>query len=146
MLTGAHVASVAAVAGGHADLAAIDCVTWAHLKRWRPEATGKLRVLAWTAAMPGLPLITASGTPDETRRILADVLDEVAADPALADVRATLLRWSGEPLRWGIRFCVDGKKEVLFCKEEPKNFWSGVAPLLERSVTDQSDIFASFFK
>jgi ABC-type phosphate/phosphonate transport system substrate-binding protein len=91
MLTGAHVASVAAVAGGHADLAAIDCVTWAHLKRWRPEATGKLRVLAWTAAMPGLPLITASGTPDETRRILADVLDEVAADPALADVRATLL-------------------------------------------------------
>ncbi len=91
VVTGAHAASVAAVADGQADVAAIDCITWAHLQRWRPEAAGKLRVLAWTEATPGLPLITATATTDAVFRALAAALDDVAADPALADARAALL-------------------------------------------------------
>src|SRR4051794_23404579 len=35
LVTGAHVASLEAVAAGGADLAAIDCVTYGHLTRWR---------------------------------------------------------------------------------------------------------------
>ena len=89
--TGAHAASVVAVAEGAADVAAIDCVTWAHLQRFRPGPAGRLRVLAWTEATPGLPLITALATPDGTRRALAGALDDVAADPALAETRAALL-------------------------------------------------------
>ncbi len=91
IMTGAHAASMTAVAEGRADVAAIDCVTWAHLQRWRPETAGKLRVLAWTEATPGLPLITAAATSDETRSALAGALDDLAADPALAETRAALL-------------------------------------------------------
>ncbi len=91
IMTGAHAASVTAVADGRADVAAIDCVTWAHLQHWRPEAAGKLRVLTWTEATPGLPLIAAAATSDETRSALAGALEDVAADPALAEMRAALL-------------------------------------------------------
>ncbi len=91
IMTGSHAASVVAVAEGRADLAAIDCVTWAHLQRWRPETAGKLRVLDWTQPTPGLPLITATATSGATVRALAGALDDVAADPALAEQRAALL-------------------------------------------------------
>ncbi len=91
VMTGAHVASISAVAEGRADVAAIDCVTWAHLQRWRPNQSGRLRVLDWTDATPGLPFITSNATPDLTRRALADTLDDVIADPALAALRDALL-------------------------------------------------------
>lgn len=58
--TGAHVNSVIAVAGGRADLAAIDAVTWELLKRSEP-ATAGVRVLETTPPTPGLPLIASAG-------------------------------------------------------------------------------------
>ena len=60
--TGGHGASVAAVREGRADLAAIDCVTYAALARYTPQATQGLCIVATTEAYPGLPLITAKGT------------------------------------------------------------------------------------
>ena len=60
--TGGHGASVAAVREGRADLAAIDCVTYAALARYTPQATEGLRIVATTEAYPGLPLITAKAT------------------------------------------------------------------------------------
>ena len=90
LTTGSHAASVQAVAGGEADVAAIDCITWAHLQHLRPQTTKALRVLAWTKATPGLPLITALATPAPTRQALLNALDHVAQTPALAPVRATL--------------------------------------------------------
>ncbi len=91
IVTGAHEASLAAVARGDADVAAIDCVTWALLRRVRPDAAAGLRVLAWTAAGPGLPLITSPRTRAVTRQALARALDDVAADPAMAPVLRALL-------------------------------------------------------
>jgi ABC-type phosphate/phosphonate transport system substrate-binding protein len=90
LITGAHAQSVRAVARGGADVAAIDCVTWAHLTHLRPAETAPLRVLAWTAPSPGLPLITALDTDAATRSALCRALDEVARDPALAAVRDQL--------------------------------------------------------
>jgi len=90
-ITGAHTASVEAVATGEADVAAIDGVTWAHLQRQRPNATQGLRVLSWTRATPGLPLIAAGTTDDAVLASLRQALAEVAADPALAGVRAELM-------------------------------------------------------
>ncbi len=89
--TGSHAASVLAVAEGRADVAAIDCVTWAHLQRLRPSHTRGLRQLAWTAATPGLPLITSVLTSTAERDALLQALQDVADDPALAGIRAELL-------------------------------------------------------
>ena len=58
--TGGHAASVHAVAEGRADIAGVDAQTWRLLQLHDP-ATAGLRVLAQTAATPGLPLITAAG-------------------------------------------------------------------------------------
>lgn len=58
--TGAHGASMLAVAQGLADIAALDAVTWSLLQEYAPE-TRALRVVGQTAPTPGLPLITARG-------------------------------------------------------------------------------------
>ncbi|HTJ90442.1 MAG TPA: PhnD/SsuA/transferrin family substrate-binding protein [Acidocella sp.] len=42
-VTGGHAASLAAIQKGEADVAAIDCVTFALLARWRPDAVSGLR-------------------------------------------------------------------------------------------------------
>ena len=89
--TGSHARSVAAVAEGVADLAAVDCVTWAHLERFAPALSGRLRVLGWSAASLGLPLVTGASTSDEEFGLLVRVLEDVALDPALQAVRRTLL-------------------------------------------------------
>jgi ABC-type phosphate/phosphonate transport system substrate-binding protein len=59
--SGAHAESVGMVAGGAADIAAIDMVSWRLARAFRPEAAA-LRVLMLTDPTPGLPLIAAPGT------------------------------------------------------------------------------------
>lgn len=58
LATGAHRASIRAVASGRAAMAAIDAVTWELALRHEPAAR-RLRVLERTAPTPGLPYITA---------------------------------------------------------------------------------------
>jgi ABC-type phosphate/phosphonate transport system substrate-binding protein len=89
--TGAHVRSVAAVAEGVADVAAVDCVTWALLERSSPALCGRLRVLAWTMAGLGLPLVTGPETSLAEIELLRQAIEAAVADRALADVRRTLL-------------------------------------------------------
>ena len=71
--TGGHRKSIQAVAESRADVAAIDCKSWALAKRHEP-ATDKLQVVGWTAQRKGLPFITAGNTPPELAEILRDVL------------------------------------------------------------------------
>jgi hypothetical protein len=61
VVSGAHAASVALIAGGGADLASVDAVSWRLCRRFLPEAW-RLRVLMLTEPTPGLPLIAARGT------------------------------------------------------------------------------------
>jgi len=89
--SGSHRRSVEMVAEGLADLAAIDCVSFAHLQRFAADRTAALRVLCWTARSPSLPLVTAPATDDATVRILRAALVDIAEDPALAPVRERLL-------------------------------------------------------
>jgi ABC-type phosphate/phosphonate transport system substrate-binding protein len=89
-LSGAHRRSAEMVATGQADVAALDCVSFAHFQRLSPETTSRLRVLAWTPASPSLPLITARATDDATLASLRSCLQAVAADPSLECVRAWL--------------------------------------------------------
>ncbi|WP_010160677.1 phosphate/phosphite/phosphonate ABC transporter substrate-binding protein [Sphingomonas sp. PAMC 26617] len=88
--TGSHRASVDAVRRGRADIAAIDAVTFAALRRFEPAAIAGLRILANTAASPTLPFVTARSTSTATVAALRIALAEAVADPSLADVRAAL--------------------------------------------------------
>lgn len=90
-VTGAHVESARTVVEDEADLAAIDCVTWAHLRRHRPKLTGGLRILAWSTRTPGLPLIAAPNLSRVVYTAIRRALDEVMADPALRETRRLLL-------------------------------------------------------
>jgi ABC-type phosphate/phosphonate transport system substrate-binding protein len=54
--TGSHRDSIAAVASGLADVAAIDCKTW-HMALEHEPASRALAVVGWTAPRPGLPYI-----------------------------------------------------------------------------------------
>jgi ABC-type phosphate/phosphonate transport system substrate-binding protein len=89
-VSGAHRRSAELVADGRADVAALDCVSFAHFQRLAPDTTARLRVLAWTPASPSLPLITARAIGAPTVMSLRRCLAAVAADEKLAPVRAAL--------------------------------------------------------
>lgn len=63
--TGAHVATISAIAKNQADIGAVDALTWRYLHPHLPEAA-TLRVLAVTEPTPGLPYIASNAffTPD----------------------------------------------------------------------------------
>jgi len=89
--TGSHRDSLALVAEGEADLAAIDAVTLAHLGRIAPTLVRRTRILGWTEATPGLPFITAGTTDDTTIALLRQALDQIATDPEHEWIRDALL-------------------------------------------------------
>ncbi len=88
---GSHAASLAAVQSGRADLAAIDCVTFALLARQRPAATAGLRVLVRSRRAPALPYVTRIECPPERLAKLRAGLYQALTDPALTVVREALL-------------------------------------------------------
>ncbi|MGK9166815.1 PhnD/SsuA/transferrin family substrate-binding protein [Inquilinus limosus] len=98
VVTGAHADSLAAVAAGQADIAAIDCVSYALLQHHRPATLAGLRVIGQTAPAPGLPFVTRRDADDGTVDALRTALREALADPALAAARAALLLEGGEVL------------------------------------------------
>ena len=88
--SGGHRASLAMLRGGEADVAAIDCVTFALAARLDPSLAGAVREIARGPQAPGLPYITAAGrSPGELARLRRAVM-AAAADPVLAAPRAAL--------------------------------------------------------
>jgi ABC-type phosphate/phosphonate transport system substrate-binding protein len=85
--TGGHLASMAAVQSGAADVCAVDCVCVAMARRYRPAALEGLVEIARSPAVPGLPLITRAGDPLKIRTALRKAF----TDEALAPVREALL-------------------------------------------------------
>jgi len=90
--TGSHVGSLRAVADNHADVAAIDCVTFAFVCDEMPELARQVRRIGMTAASPGLPLIASGTVPAATVEALRDALNEALA---LHPERAKRLRLQG---------------------------------------------------
>jgi ABC-type phosphate/phosphonate transport system substrate-binding protein len=72
--SGSHAASVRMVRDGVADVAAIDCVTYAYLAREAPDAVTGLEVLGYSALSPGLPWIAGGGVSQELVLRLRDAL------------------------------------------------------------------------
>lgn len=87
MWSGSHLASLAAVREGRADVCAIDCVCVELARRHRPRDLAGLVEVARSPAVPGLPWITRTGDPERLRAALRSVF----ADPTLTDTRAALL-------------------------------------------------------
>ncbi|AHM73118.2 phosphate ABC transporter substrate-binding protein [Yersinia hibernica] len=63
--SGGHYRSIAMIQQRQADIAAIDCVSFALLQRANPSAVAGLKIIAQTDAAPGLPLITSLATSAE---------------------------------------------------------------------------------
>jgi ABC-type phosphate/phosphonate transport system substrate-binding protein len=111
-VSGSHRRSAEMVASGEADVAAVDCVSFAHLGREYPGVVAKLRVLSWTPASPSLPFITARSGGDSVVQILRSALAEVFDDDTLVPVRERLFL-SGVDLQ-----PVEGFGEVLRLERE----------------------------
>ena len=90
-ITGGHRASLALVASGQADVAAIDCVTLGLLARHRPQALAGTRVLCRTASAPGLPYVTRAGAGADLLQRLRAGVERAFADPELVEARGALL-------------------------------------------------------
>lgn len=74
VLTGAHSASAKAIVTGHADIAAIDAISWQMIERYDKTAP-HLRIIGRTASSPGQTLITAvRNDPAPLRRALTQAL------------------------------------------------------------------------
>jgi ABC-type phosphate/phosphonate transport system substrate-binding protein len=89
--TGAHRASLEMVARGEADVAAIDCVSFALFERALPDVVAQVRAIGLTAACPGLPIITRAGASRDEIDAIRAALADAEADPQLAGARDALL-------------------------------------------------------
>ena len=90
-VSGTHADSLETIKRGDADVAAIDCVTYALLGRYRPDALAGLRKLGSTHLAPGIPYVTrATLAEDSVARMRAAVF-HTFADPGLATTRQALL-------------------------------------------------------
>ncbi|WP_245767201.1 phosphate/phosphite/phosphonate ABC transporter substrate-binding protein [Stigmatella erecta] len=88
--TGGHGASMRLVAGGGADCASIDCLTYAFSQDHQPELVEELRVIAQTPPSPTLPFVTSARTGDATVAALQRCLYRMSAEPRFASVLSGL--------------------------------------------------------
>ena len=96
--TGSHHASMRAVAGGQADVAAVDCISFTAIGRQELGLVAALKVIGLTELAPGLPLITPKSNGAGLVGILRTTLGQLVADPGLADIRQRLMIKAFTPL------------------------------------------------
>jgi len=89
--TGAHANSMRLVAEGEADVAAIDCVSFALAQAHRPKLARALRVIGTSPSAPSLPYITAVGRPRPEIARCKRALASACEDRRLSDARDALL-------------------------------------------------------
>ena len=82
--TGSHAESARLVAAGRADIAAIDCVSHAHLERFEPRMMRSLRTLDWSEASPGLPMVTGHASSARDIGLIRQALASIVEDDDLA--------------------------------------------------------------
>lgn len=90
--TGSHLGSLHAVIDSRADIAAIDCVTFAFARDAFPELVAKVREIGYTRRSPGLPLIASKKvTPEKIDALRAALREAIDIHPS----RAQRLRLKG---------------------------------------------------
>ncbi len=91
VVSGSHARSAELVTAGAADAAAIDCVTFALLARYRPRAVAALRTIGATAATPTPPLVTSITSSDALVATMRGAIADVMHAPEHAAIRDALL-------------------------------------------------------
>jgi ABC-type phosphate/phosphonate transport system substrate-binding protein len=89
-VTGSHAVSLARVAAGAADVAAIDCVSYAHLARAMPEMVAETRILHRTRETPTLPFVISAACGEAAASLVARALAEAVTDPRTEAARRAL--------------------------------------------------------
>jgi ABC-type phosphate/phosphonate transport system substrate-binding protein len=82
LMSGSHRQSLTELQNGRADIAAIDCMTWALVQRHHPELSKGLVVIDQSPLAPGLPLITSRHTPPVLLAQLRNALTALVNEPA----------------------------------------------------------------
>lgn len=89
-VSGSHAASLEMIQRGDADVAAIDCVTYALLESYRPAALAGLRKLGRTYRAPAIPYVTRWDDDDDRVERLCAAIFSAFADPHLTTTRQAL--------------------------------------------------------
>ena len=99
LLSGGHRQSLAMVRQHQADIAAIDCISWALIARSAPEELQGLHIIGETPPAPGLPLITSAATSRQQLATLQRVLAELVSTAAWRERCAASLIGGFSPLQ-----------------------------------------------
>lgn len=110
--TGSHLNSLRALAEGRADIAAIDCVTFAFARDHLPQLVEPLRALSYTLSSPGLPLITSKYTDPALLQIVKSALDDIVATRRALARRLRLLEFATLPLN-AYRMIMDMEQQAV---------------------------------
>jgi ABC-type phosphate/phosphonate transport system substrate-binding protein len=89
--TGSHPGNLDRIARGDGDVTAVDCVTYAFWRHYRPEVAANVRVLAQTPPSPAIPFVTSVQTPATTVAALRRALHDLAGLPHYGSGRAGLM-------------------------------------------------------
>ncbi len=81
--TGGHAFSVVAIAEGRADIAAVDCVSYALLARGASRLIAQTKIIGETCASPALPFIASRALPPATRAAAREALRALPPFPEL---------------------------------------------------------------
>ena len=90
MRSGAHLKSIAMVASGEADLAAIDRISFSLARHASPQDVDGVSVIGRTASHPGIAFVADAGLPDPVVRKLRAAIMEFRDDPAWPELQAIL--------------------------------------------------------
>ena len=90
-ISGSHAASLAMVQKGEADVASIDCITYALLQRYRPSALNTTRRLGFTYGAPTPPYVTRCDIDPTIVGRMQSALVSTFEDPSLASIKELLL-------------------------------------------------------
>ncbi len=89
--TGSHEASLMMITHRRADVAAIDCVTYALLQRHRSRALREVRVLCCSSRFPAPPYVVGSQVSEDEVDQIRQALVETLATPDMRRVKHALL-------------------------------------------------------
>ena len=90
MRSGAHLKSIAMIASGEADLAAIDRISFSLARHAVPQDVDGVSIIGRTASHPGIAFVADAGLPDPVVRKLRATIMEFRDDPAWPELQAIL--------------------------------------------------------
>ncbi len=105
-ISGSHANSIEMVRKGEADVAAIDCVTYALLEWYQPASVDGIRKLGRTHRAPGIPYVARASEDKDTLERMRNAIFRTFSSAKLADVRRALylqsLEMTDPPAYWRI--------------------------------------------